>query len=418
MFRVQVIVKVLLKIVLPAVLMIAGSIAVVMMLAGQRPPPQEREASVTAMLVDVVIAQPSDGFFVVQSQGSVQPRTQTSLAAEVSGRIVRLNDSFTAGGFFRAGETLAEIDPSDYEAALLQAEADLAAARSRLADEQARSEQARRDWQRLHGSDREPGELVLRLPQVAGAQASVQAAEAGVLRARRNLERTRISLPFDGMVRSRQIDLGQFVSTGTPLGIVFAVDVAEIRLSLSDQELAFLDLPGPGVTGMEPGIPVTLSGSVAGRRGSWQARIVRTEGVVDENTRLVNAVAVVEDPYGLLGKRRELPLPMGTFVRADIQGRSSTGLIELPRSALRDNNTVFLANDQDELEVRSVELMRATAQRAYVRNALKEGDRVITTAIQAPIPGLPLRVRDTVDDPPQLRIAPAESGLANTGEAP
>ncbi|MGY6553811.1 MAG: efflux RND transporter periplasmic adaptor subunit [Wenzhouxiangella sp.] len=410
--------KVLLKIVLPAVLMIFASIATVMFLASQRPPPQEREATVTAMLVDVIIAQPSDGYFIVQSQGSVQPRTQTSLASEVSGRIVRLNDSFTSGGFFRAGETLVEIDPSDYEAALLQAQAELASAQSRLADEKARSDQARRDWQRLHGSDREPGDLVLRLPQVAGAQAAVLAAEAGVLRARRNLERTRISMPFDGMVRTRQVDLGQFVSTGSPLGVVFAVDVAEIRLSLSDQELAFLNLPEPGVAQADEGIPVRLSGSVSGRRGSWEARIVRTEGVVEESTRLVNAVAIVEDPYGLLGHPRELPLPIGTFVSADIQGRSSAGLIELPRAALRENNTVFLANDRDELEVRSVELMRATTQRAYVRNALKAGDRVITTAIQAPIPGLPLRVREATEEPPQLRILPAEEGLAHSGELP
>ncbi len=409
--------KVLLKIVLPAVLMIGGAIAVVMMLAGQRPPPQEREATVTAMLVDVIIAQRSEGHFVVQSQGSVQPRTQTALASEVSGRIVSLSDSFTAGGFFRAGETLIEIDPSDYETALLQAEADLASARSRLADEEARSEQARRDWQRLHGTDREPSDLVLRIPQVDGARAAVLAAEASVMRARRDLERTEISLPFDGMVRSRQVDLGQFVSTGATLGVAFAVNLAEVRLSLSNQELAFLDLPGPGVAIGDEGIPVTLSGSVAGRRGSWAARIVRTEGVVDEGTRLVNAVARVDDPYGLLGKERDLPLPMGTFVRADIRGRPSAGLIELPRSALRENNTVFLANEDDELEVRSVVLERATAQRAYVRNSIEEGDRVITTAIQAPIPGLPLRVRDTVEESPQLRILPNDADLASAGES-
>lgn len=408
--------KVLLKIVLPGALMIVGSIMIVGMLASNRPTPVEREPTVTAMLVDVVIARTSEGFFNIQAQGSVQPRTQTTVAAEVSGRIVSLSDSFTAGGFFRAGETLAQIDPSDYQAALLQAEAELASARSRLADESARSEQARRDWQRLHGHDREPGDLVLRLPQVAGAEAAVQAAEAGVLRARRNLERTRITLPFDGMVRTRQVDLGQFVSTGTPLAVAFAVDVAEVRLSLSDQDLAFLDLPQPGTILGQEAIPVTLSGSVAGRDGRWDARIVRSEGVVDENTRLVNAVAVIEDPYGLLGTTRELPLPMGTFVRADIQGRSSAGLIELPRATLRDNNTVFLANERDELEVRSVELMRATAQRAYVRNSLKTGDRVITTAIQAPIPGLPLRVRDIVEDTPQLLILPAEDGLAISGD--
>src|SRR6056297_1796808 len=193
-------VKVVLKIILPGVLMISLSVAVVVMLARNRPSPPEREPTVTAMLVDVISPEKSSGFFTVRAQGAVTPRTETTVAAEVSGRLVSVAENFAAGGFFQAGETLAEIDPSDYEAALLQAEAELASARSRLADERARSEQARRDWQRMNGEDREPGELVLRLPQVAGAKAAVQAGQASVLRARRNLERTRISLPFDGLV--------------------------------------------------------------------------------------------------------------------------------------------------------------------------------------------------------------------------
>lgn len=385
--------RVLLKIVLPGLLMIALSVAVVMMLARNRPAPVERESVVTAMMVDVITAERSVGHFSVQAQGTVQPRTETTIAAEVSGRLVDVADGFTAGGFFRAGETLARIDPSDYEAALLQAEAELASAQSRLADERARSEQARRDWQRLYGSDRDPGELVLRLPQVAGAQAAVQAAEAGVLRARRNLERTRISLPFDGLVRSRLVDLGQFVTTGTPLAVVFAIDIAEVRLPLSDQDLAFLDLPAPGESvGIEP-VPVTLTGRVGGQAAQWEARITRTEGVVDEDTRLVHAVAEIRDPYGLLDTSRETPLAMGTFVEAEIRGRASAGLIQLPRGALREGSSVYLANADDELEIRSVEVLRTTPERAYVRNSLKPGDRVITTAIQVPIPGLPLRIR-------------------------
>ncbi len=410
--------NVLFRIVLPAALMIALSVGVVVFLASQRSAPPEREATVSAMLVDVIHAQASSGFFSVQAQGTVQPRTETTIAAEVSGRLVRVDEKFTAGGFFRAGEILAEIDPSDYEAALLQAEAELASARSRLADESARSEQARRDWQRLHGSDREPGDLVLRLPQVAGAQASVQAAEAGVLRARRNLERTRISLPFDGLVRARQTDLGQFVSTGTPLAMVFAVDVAEVRLPLSDQDLAFLNLPAPGRDETAEPVPVTLQGRVAGRSGQWQARIVRTEGVVDEATRLVHAVAEITDPYGLLGSERSVPLAMGTFVQAEIRGQVSAGLIELPRAALRDGNTVYLANDDDELEVRTVEVVRTTPQRAYVRNALDPGDRVITTAIQAPIPGLALRVRPADASAAELRLLSAGQGESEPGDAP
>ncbi len=403
--------KAFFKIFLPSVLMIAAAIGVVVLLAQNRPEPPEREPMVSAMLVDVIEAETSTGYFSVSAQGTVRPRTETAVAAEVSGRLVRVADDFIAGGFVRAGETLAEIDPSDYEAALLQAQAELASARSRLADESARSDQARRDWQRLHGAEREPGELVLRLPQVAGAQASVQAAEAAVLRARRNLERTRISLPFDGLVRRRDVDLGQYVSTGSALGVVFAVDVAEVRLPLSDQDLAFLDLPSPGVLAAETPVPVTLTGRVRGQTARWDAHIVRTEGVVDEATRLVHAVAEIRDPYGLLGMQRPTPLPMGTFVQAEIRGLVSAGLIELPRAALRDGNRVYLANADDELEIRTVEVLRKTPQRAYVRNALQPGDLVITTAIQAPIPGLPLRVREAAAVQPELR-------LSSAGDAP
>jgi len=396
-----------------ALVLILGSIGLVAVAVKHRPQPEERQLTPAAMLVDTIEAERSVGYFRVQAQGTARPRTETTLAAEVSGRIVSVSDQFVAGGFFRAGEVLAEIDPSDYQAALLQAEAELASARAQFADESARSEQARRDWQRMHGLEREPGDLVLRLPLVAGARAAVQAAEASVLRAERNLERTRIRLPYDGLVRNRQANLGQYVSPGTVLAVTFAVDVAEIRLPLSDQDLAYLDLPSPGRTNSARPA-VRLAGNVNGQRGEWHGQLVRTEGVVDETSRLTYAVVQVEDPYGLLGHQRSLPLQMGTYVQADIQGRASAGLIELPRSALREGDTVYLADPDNKLEIRSVEVVRATAHRVYVHNALQSGDRVITTAIQAPIPGLSLRVRETAVPEPELRLLPAQD-VAESG---
>lgn len=377
-------------------LLIIGSIVVVVILAMNRPEPEEREVITAAMLVDVIEAQSSDGdFFVVRAQGTVRPRTETTVSTEVSGRLISVSPSFVAGGFFRAGEVLAEIDPSDYQAALLQAQAELAGAQARLADERARAEVAERDWQRLHGTDRQAPDLVLRRPQVAGAEASAQAAQAAVMRAQRNLERTRIALPYDGMVRSRQVDLGQFVGAGTPLGSTFAVDVAEVRLALSNQDLAFINIPDLGRDEQDLGAssPVTLSGQVGGQSGEWSARLVRSEGVVDEATRLTHVVARIEDPYGLLADTTALPLPMGTFVQAHIQGQAMDNLIQLPRAALRDGQRVFIANDADQLEIRDVEVVRATPQQAYLRNAIAPGDRVIITAIQAPLPGMALRVR-------------------------
>ena len=388
----------------PALILI--SILVVVILAMNRPSPPERETTTSAMLVEVIEAEASDGHFNVSAQGTVRPRTETTIVAEVSGRVVSVAESFAAGGFFRAGEVLAEIDPSDYEAALLQARAELASAEAQLADERARSEQARKDWERMHGTERQPSDLVLRLPQLAGAEAAVQAAQAAVMRAERNLERTRIRLPYDGLVRAREIDLGQYVGAGTSLGRAFAVNVAEIRLPLSDQDLAFLDLPGPGQFANHF-TPVTLTGSVGGQRGYWEGRVVRTEGVVDEGTRLSYAVVQVDDPYGLLGDLKPIPLQMGTFVQAEVRGRSAEGLIELPRSALREGDTLFLANADDRLEIRNVQVIRATPHRVYLHNDIKTGDRVITTAIPVPLPGMALQPRAAAGPEPELRVLPA-----------
>lgn len=376
-------------------LLIVGAIVVVVILAMNRPAPEEREVVTSAMLVDVIEARASEGHFVITAQGTVRPRTETTVSTEVSGRLTRLAPEFVAGGLFRAGQTLAEIDPSDYRAALLQAEAELASARARLADEQARAEVAERDWQRMHGEDRQAPDLVLRRPQVAGAEAAAQAAEAAVMRAQRNLERTRISLPYDGMVRNRMIDLGQFVGAGTPLGTTFAVDVAEVRLALSDQDLAFIELPDPSRNAT---VPVTLTTTLRGQLTEWHAKLVRSEGVVDEATRLTHLVAHIDDPYALSDNGHGRPLPMGTFVQARIQGRPLDGLMQLPRSALRDGERLFVANAEDQLEIRDVTVVRSTPQQVYLSSGVNEGDRVIVTAIQAPLPGMALRVREAVPE--------------------
>jgi RND family efflux transporter MFP subunit len=396
-----------LKFGLPPLLIIA-SIGVVVFLVFNRPEPPEREPVETAMLVDTITAEKAGDHFIVEAQGTVQPRTQTTLVPEVSGKVTQISEVFVAGGFFRAGEVLVEIDPSDYETAVKQAQAELAAARARLSDEQSRSDQARRDWEQLHGSDgREPSDLVLRIPQLEQARASVQAAEAALARARRNLERTRLSLPYDGMVRSRSVDIGQYVTAGTNLGVTFAVDTAEVRLPLPDRDLAFVNLPRPGRDD-QPTPRVRFYADVSGERGSWTGEIVRTEGVVEESTRLTYAVARIEDPYGLLGEQRRVPLPMGTYVQAEIHGRSAAGLVELPREALRNGDRLYIADEDDELEIRKVDVVRSTPQRVYLSDSVEPGERVITTAIAAPIPGSKLNVREPGAEDPELRILPAQ----------
>ena len=162
---------------------------------------------------------------------------------------------------------------------------------------------------------------------------------------------------------------------------------------------------------------------VDGQPRTWQGRIVRTEGVVEESTRLTYAVARIDDPYGLLGEREGTPLQMGTFVNAEIEGESASGLIALPRTSVHAGDRVYLADEEGKLEIREVEVVRSTPEKVYVSNSLEPGDRIVTTAIQTPIPGMALRVRESPGtdlDEPILRLLPAEELAAsvneNTGE--
>lgn len=380
------------KYVLPLALIVLSLVVVVVMVAiakGKRP--ERKDLGAQAMVVDVIPARVESLNFSVSSQGAVNPRTQTTLVAEVSGQIVSVSGNFIAGGFFREGEVLLQIDPSDYETALLAAQAALAARKAQLADQKARSEQAMKDWINL-GRKGEPSDLTLRKPQLAEAQAAVQAAEAELKRAERNLERTRIKVPYDGLVRSKSVDIGQFVSPGTPLGVTFAVDYAEIRLPLSSGDMAFLDLPSATRLDRAHRVPVKLTSETRDDSRQWQGEIVRTEGVVDDRSRVVYAVAEVIDPYGVLGLSKQDELRMGTFVRASIQGLRADEVVVLPRSVLQNGNTVLVANASDRLEIRQVEVVRAEPRYIYISGGLEGGERVVTTSLDAPIPGTLLSV--------------------------
>ncbi len=380
------------KFILPLGLIALAVLAVALMAitAGNKRPPRQ-DGSQAAVLVEAIPARARSLNFIIESQGPVRPRTETTLVAEVSGRVVDVSPEFVAGGFFRQGEVLLEIDPSDYLTAVKRAEAALASRRAQLADEQARSKQAIQDWKNL-GRTGEPPALVAREPQLADAEANVLAAQADLDKAERDLERTRITVPYDGLVRSKRVDVGQFVGAGTQLGVTFSVDTAEIRLPLSSTDVAFLDLPRSTDKRPEDYPTVSLQASVAGETKTWEARLIRTEGVIDESSRVLYAVAEVRDPYGLLGESTQDELRMGTFVRAAIEGRFIENAVVLPRYVLRSDNTVLVANAERELEVRPVTVARAEPDEVYLSAGVEDGELVITTTLDAPIPGTRLLI--------------------------
>jgi RND family efflux transporter MFP subunit len=360
--------------------------------------PERREDGAQAMLVETIVAELRSLNFTVRSQGAVKPRTETTLVSEVSGKIVSVSPDFVAGGFFRKGEVLLQIDPSDYRTALKRAEASLASRQARLADEQARSEQALKDWRNL-GRQGEPSDLVLRKPQLQDAIANVSAAEADVQKARRDLQRTSITVPYDGLLKEKLVDIGQYVTPGTRLGVSFAIDTAEIRLPLSAADLAYLDLPSATEAANADFPAAMLHSEEGGESRSWTAQIIRTEGVVDEASRVLYAVAQVVDPYGVLGQSEQDELKVGTFVRADIEGKAANDVVVLPRYVLQNDNTVLVANEQRELEIRPVKVLRAEPRLVYISGGLRGGEHIVTTTLDAPIPGLKLSIAGEQEEP-------------------
>ncbi len=384
------------KFIFPLLLIVGSIVVVIALVAYSKSQRAERKPEgEQAVLVDVIPAELTSLNFIVRSQGTVRPRTETTLVSEVSGKIISVSSDFVAGGFFHKNDVLLQIDPSDYQAALKRAQAGLASRQAKLADASARSKQALKDWQNL-GRQGQPSDLVLRKPQLADAKANVSAAEADVQKARRDLERTRITIPYNGLIRQKQADIGQYVTPGTRLGVSFAIDSAEVRLPLTRSDLLYLDLPSEielKNQQVKPR-PVTLSTQNADKTDHWQAQIIRTEGVVDESSRVVYAVAQVIDPYAVLGKSQQQELRIGTFVNAEIRGVRANNVVVLPRYVLRQDNTVLVAGDDDKLEIHPVEVLRAEPRQIYLSAGVNGGDRVVTTTLDVPVPGTQLAIHN------------------------
>ena len=339
--------------------------------------PEAREP--VAPTVRVISVQPESVELRVHSQGTVQPRTESALIPEVSGRVEWVSPALVPGGMFDAGEDLLRIESADHQTALARARAALAQAEAEEAN--ARFEHERRmtlvDRRLVSRSDVEAAERRLKV-----AEAALQSARGGLEQALRDLERTRLSAPFAGVVRAESVDVGQFVNRGNPVATLYARDVVEIRLPLADAQLAWLDLPlrMRGELALEDAPEVVLSAEFAGRERSWQGRVVRTEGEIDPDSRMVHVVARVADV--------DPPIPVGLFVEAKIRGRRVDDIISLPRSVLRDGNRLLVVDDEDRLYYRTIEPLRLYRDRVLIRAGLRSGERVCISPIQTVVEGM------------------------------
>lgn len=324
----------------------------------------------------------------VEGEGTVAPVSQVQISPQVSGKLTMVSKLLVNGGAFRTGDPLLEIDPRDYELAVVLAQAKVKDAESTLLLQQEESELARREWRenREEGQPEEPPPLVARVPQLAAARAALAAREAELTQARLNLSRTRITAPFDGRVSSENVDVGQIVSPGQVLAVVYSTDEAEISVPLVSSELAWISVPG-FTADQGKGSPAQVTVSLAGSDYTWEGSVVRAEGKVDEGTRLVNVVVRVPEPFS-----RIPPLAPGLFARVAITGRDLASGIIIPTAALHDNDVVYVVDDKGVLTFRSLTVGRVSSKGTLVRDGLSGGELIVISPLKSVTDGMRVRI--------------------------
>ena len=333
--------------------------------------------------VRVTRVQSGAEYLTIGSQGTVQPRSESALIPEVSGRVVWISSALVDGGSFSENEVLLRIDDADYRTALQRSEAMLERAK-------VEHEYAQDELKRVESLNKQK---LTSQSQLDAARRTFRVAEANLIESRaareqaqRDLARTELRAPFDGLVRDERVDLGQFISRGAEIGTIYSSDFVEVRLPMAADQLAFLSVPvyvrGEIPEELRP--PVSVAADFGKVRLIWEGELVRTEAEVDERSRMVYGVARLR-----MENDQDIPMiPIGLFVQAEIRGRRVDQVIRLPRSAVRDNNQVLVVDDGNQLRFRQVSILRLEHDEVLINGGLEDGELVCVSPMQTVVDGM------------------------------
>jgi RND family efflux transporter MFP subunit len=348
-----------------------------------------------AKLVEVIPVQKGSCTTTVRAMGPVIPAQQVTLHPQVSGRIMEISDAAIPGGIVHAGQTLMAVDRRDYEILVQQRHADVAKALKDLKVEQGNQAVAKQEYELLGEIvTEEDQELVLREPQLASAQSALESAQAALQKAELDLSRCDITVPFNAIIREKLVDIGATVSSGTSLVSLIATDEAWVELKVPIDQLKWLAIP---LNNGEPGSTALIYNTLAwGPDRSRAGRILRLQGEIEAEGKQARLLATVDDPFCLKPENHDAPkLLMGSFVQAQIQGRTLESVFPISRSHVRDNNTVWILDDESQLQIRPVQVAYRGPEEIFVSDGLVENEQLVTTDIAAPVPGMPLRIAGT-----------------------
>jgi len=373
-----------LKVLLPIAIIIL-SILFTVIIFMMKPEIEPEAQEIKAVQIRVMKAIKKDIQMVVNSQGTVRAKTESEIVAQVSGVIESVSSSFVAGGFFKKGEVLVQLDARDYKYRYTQAEHKVTQAELALKLEEQQAEIAREEWQQMNEGPAPA--LVSRDPQLAEAAASLESARASLLQAQLDLDRTRVRASFSGRVKVKNVDIGRYVTPGMSLARIYSIDVAEVRLPLPDKDLKFLDLPRDFRFKDNPRYrpDVILKGSFAGSDHQWMGKLTHIEGELDSRSRMIHAAVQVSDPYG---KNHQVPLTVGMYVQAEIIGKKVPNLVVVPREAIRDQNKILIVDKDNKLYSRQVGIYRIDAEKVYLDNGIDNGELICMSTLRTVVEGM------------------------------
>lgn len=360
-------------------------------LIASKPEIERREPVVPIPVVRIINAEVGPQSVFIKGEGTVRPLREITLMPEVDGKVVYISPTLVDGGEFRKSDTLLRIDPVDYQLAVTLAKAKVKDSESNLELAKEEAAAAREEWYLNHVDDstvqRKPPPLVAREPQLEAARAKLEADQADLKKALLNLERTELKAPFDGRVSEESVDIGQYVSVGQALATLYSTEAAEIVVPLRNEDLFWFHVPG-FTPGDSPGSPAEVLVRIAGREQSWSAEVIRTEGKLDERTRMINVVIRVEKPYA-----KKPPLAVGLFVKVDIQGRILPNATIIPRSALHQDNVVWVVDEHGRLQFHKVDVARIQGDVVMVKAGLKDGEKVVISPLKVVTDGMVVRTK-------------------------
>ena len=372
-----------LKRILPGIIVLVMGLSITSLIVMTGPEPESQKSEILARTIRSIEAKTTDIKLYVQSQGTVASKQVIDIVPQVAGEVIYVSPKFVAGGRFKKGEVIIRIDPRDYELAVITAEASIAERNQRVMQEDAEAALAAAEWEQL--GQGEASDLTLRKPQKEGALAALKSAQASLQKANLDLDRTELRAPFDGILTEKMVDFGQFLNRGNKIGTYYSTEVLEVRLPLTNRDISQFDLAGLQ-TG-ERQYEVRLTGQFANKENTWNARVIRTEGIIDVRSRILYVVAELKGNE-LFAPSDGMPITIGQFVSAEIEGRSFENVVRLPRESLRQGNQVLIIDQDNKLRTRMVEVLETNNEYVVIASGVKDGDIVNLSQLGISVDGL------------------------------